>query len=84
MATHLGHPTISEDEFRGKLNVWRESTSTSPSGLHLGYYKALIARHQHSEVDHNNSETLQAEKAELDRMQRELMLRHLRLINYAL
>ena len=21
MATHLGHPTISEDEFRGKLNV---------------------------------------------------------------
>ena len=78
------HPTISEDEFVGKLKVWRESTSTSPSGLHLGHYKALISRHQHSEVDSKANETLQAQKTELDMMQREMMLLHLRLINYAL
>ena len=28
--------------------VWPESTSTSPSGTHLGHYKALIARHSFS------------------------------------
>jgi hypothetical protein len=28
-------------EFTGKLRVWRESTSTSPCGRHLGHYKAL-------------------------------------------
>jgi hypothetical protein len=30
------------DEFIGKIRVWRESTSTSPSSRHLGHYKALI------------------------------------------
>jgi hypothetical protein len=25
------------------VKVWRESTSTSPSGRHLGHYKALVA-----------------------------------------
>jgi hypothetical protein len=30
------------DEFVGKLKVWSESTSTSPSGRHLGHYKALL------------------------------------------
>ena len=68
----------------GKLKVWRESTSISPSGLHLGHYKALIARHQHSEVDHNDNDTRQAEKRELDTMQQEIRTLHLQLINYAL
>ena len=30
-------------EFRGKMKVWRETTSTSPSGRHLGHYKALVS-----------------------------------------
>jgi hypothetical protein len=30
-------------EFTGKFKVWREATSTSPSGRHLGHYKALVA-----------------------------------------
>jgi hypothetical protein len=30
------------DEFIGKNRVWRENTSTSPSGRHLGHYKTLI------------------------------------------
>ena len=84
MATHRGQPTISEDEFIGKLKVWRESTSTSPSGLHLGHYKALVARHQHSEVDQDDTKALQAEKVKLSMMKRELRKLHLRLVNYAL
>jgi hypothetical protein len=37
--------TISMEEFQSKLRVWRESTSTSPSGQHLGHFKYLLARH---------------------------------------
>ena len=84
MENQASHPTISEDAFSGKLKVWRESTSTSPSGLHLGHYKSLIARHQYSEVDQNDNENLQSSKSELDMMQRELRTLHLRLMNYAL
>jgi hypothetical protein len=35
-------PDISFDKFISALLHWRESTSTSPSGRHLGLYKALI------------------------------------------
>jgi RecA/RadA recombinase len=34
---------ITDKEFIGKFKVWRESTSTSPSGRHLGHYKALVS-----------------------------------------
>jgi hypothetical protein len=30
-------------EFTSKFRVWRESTSTPPSGRHLGHYQALVA-----------------------------------------
>ena len=33
---------VTKEEFRGKMKAWRESTSTSPSGRHLGHYKSLI------------------------------------------
>lgn len=29
----------------GCLKIWNESTTTSPSGLHLGHWKALITKH---------------------------------------
>jgi hypothetical protein len=35
--------TITEEEFRGKIVSWKETTSTSPSGRHLGIYKSLFA-----------------------------------------
>ena len=35
---------LTEEEFRGKLRVWNERTTTSPSGRHLGRYKALYAK----------------------------------------
>jgi hypothetical protein len=34
--------TISEEDFVYGITGWKESTSTSPSGHHLGHYKALI------------------------------------------
>ncbi|KAI2488890.1 hypothetical protein MHU86_25944 [Fragilaria crotonensis] len=34
--------TISEEDVRRGFRGWRESTTTSPSGRHLGHYKALI------------------------------------------
>ena len=35
---------ITEKDFTSKLKLWKESTTTSPSGLHLGHYKALVTR----------------------------------------
>ena len=90
VAQYPTYPTISEVEFIGKLKVWKESTTTSPSGLHLGHYKAMIARHQYAE-DESDSEAVdtagnavQSKKEEWDHMQRELRFFHLALINYAL
>ena len=33
---------ISSEEWIQKFKHWKESTSTSPSGVHLGHYKVLI------------------------------------------
>ena len=91
------HPTISFEDFRGKINAWRESTTTSPSGMHLGHYKALFAKHKYSHVpplddrafQQDNERTqehrrLQALKAEFDDMQNALAMLHLSLLNYSL
>ena len=91
IAMDNSHPTITDKEFIGKLAVWRESTATSPSGLHLGHYKALIARHEYSEQDADEHQSQDpnephqvSKKDEWDHMQRTLRLFHLDLINYAL
>ncbi len=83
MAALQTHPTISTDEYTSKLIIWTESTSTSPSGLHLGHYKAMIARHKYSEPDPDDAE-LSAKKTEWNRMQENLLDLHLRMLNYAL
>lgn len=36
MAEAPEYPTVTDDEFCSKLKVWTETTTTSPSGLHLG------------------------------------------------
>jgi hypothetical protein len=33
---------ITEEDFISAFKAWKESTSTSPSGRHLGHYKAII------------------------------------------
>ena len=36
------NPEITVAQLRGKMKVWREGTTTSPSGHHLGHYKSLF------------------------------------------
>jgi hypothetical protein len=33
---------ITEEDFISEFKAWKESTSTSPSGRHLGHYKAIV------------------------------------------
>ncbi|KAI2501960.1 hypothetical protein MHU86_12513 [Fragilaria crotonensis] len=74
------------DDFMSKLRVWSESTTTSPSGLHLGHYKALIARHSYSSdlPDDELTPEFRRNRDELDMMQNDLRTLHLNLLNYAL
>ena len=70
-------PTIHLEAFKSKIRTWKETTSTSPSGIHLGHYHALVKPH-----DIPTSKT--EEYADIE-LKREFLL-HLRLqlINYAL
>ena len=76
-------PTISEQEYVGKLRAWRESTSTSPSGMHLGHYKALIARHEYSDIDSAKPEDNE-QRDEWNHMQSSILRLHVQQMNYAL
>ena len=42
------NPEITIAQLRGKMKVWREGTTTSPSGRHLGHYKSLFTTIDHS------------------------------------
>lgn len=42
LQSDLINTTISEDEVKRGFQGWRETTTTSPSGRHLGHYKALV------------------------------------------
>jgi hypothetical protein len=35
-------PEDTASEWVGKMKVWRETTTTNPSGMHLGHHKALV------------------------------------------
>lgn len=83
MAALQTFPTISTEEYVSKLKIWTESTSTSPSGLHLGHYKALISRHKYSDIDPDDAE-LQDKQTEWNRMQEKLLELHVSMLNYAL
>jgi hypothetical protein len=41
---------ISLEDLKAKYTSWSESTSTSPSGRHLGHFKALLSRNPHPEA----------------------------------
>jgi hypothetical protein len=86
MAEDAARPTISENEFIGKLKVWSESTTTSPSGLRFGHYKALIARHAYSTSasDDELTDNFKAKRDELNRRQAALLELHLSMLNYSL
>jgi exonuclease III len=78
--------TITEEEYVSKLVVWTESTTTSPSGLHLGHYKALIAKHKYSKVDNAGGEETEDSRnqTEWNHMQSRMLTLHVQMLNYAL
>ena len=90
------YPTVSLKVFQGKIKAWRETTTTLPSGMHLGHYKVLFAKHRYSNVSpidrslQHNKESLQEHtrllnlKTEFNQMQQSLAELHLALLNYAL
>jgi hypothetical protein len=39
---HAVSDEVTLEEWTGKMKSWKETTSTSPSGMHLGHHKALI------------------------------------------
>ena len=47
-------PTLEDniplDDFKKRFTIWREDTSTSPSGMYLGLYKSLITGQQHAGI----------------------------------
>ena len=69
---------IGMEEWKQKFKSWRESTSTSPSGVHLGHFKALI------EPIYVIHDIQLAPDLEINNMQQEIMELHLRLINLIL
>ena len=86
MAERDSTPTITEEDYISKLAVWKESTTTSPSGLHLGHYKALTARHQYTNVEHEAEEETEEmrKQTEWNHMQSCMLDLHVRMLNYAL
>jgi hypothetical protein len=69
-------PELSLAEFTGKLRIWRESTSTSPSGRQLGHYKALCRPIAYACDPH--------EKDDLEESRLALLQAHLDIITYCL
>jgi hypothetical protein len=68
-----GHVTT--EAFLDKFRTWKHTTTTSPSGRHLGLYKALTARLGPKYLDDNKE--LEAIRASLTQV-------HVNLINYCL
>jgi hypothetical protein len=69
-------PLITEEEFISKFKSWNERTSTSPSGLHLGHYKALVSR--------NDADLTTDEGMAIENQRRELIRAHTAMLNYSL
>ena len=69
---------ITPEEWRSKFKHWKESTSTSPSGVHLGHYKALL------ETIYVPNDTQLVMDLEIFQKQQEIFNIHLCLINSVL
>jgi hypothetical protein len=67
---------ITEEQFTSRMKVWRESTTTSPSGVDLGHYKALLNPH--------SLDPTSEEGEILDDQRKQIISAHVSLINYAI
>ena len=47
---------IDQEEFMGGFRKWREETATSPSGRHLGHYKALLRAEYENETEEDKKQ----------------------------
>ena len=68
--------TITKEEMGGKMRVWRETTTTSPNGRHLGHCKALFVTTDRSLED--------AERVHYQSMQDDIAECYVGLLNYAI
>ena len=66
-------------EVQQRLKLWTEATTTSPSGLHLGHYKALVNSHLHSCKKEEDEDRI-----EYDTYQQVLLQFRTNLLNYAI
>ena len=67
-------PEITVQQLKGKMKVWRESTTASPSGRHLGHCKCLFT------VINNSFKA--EEKKELKKIQEKIADCYVVIINY--
>lgn len=67
---------LTVDDWKGKMNSWKESTSTSPYGFHLSHSKILLANHG------LKSDSKEAE--ELDKIRDTLIAWQVEMINLAI
>jgi hypothetical protein len=67
---------ITKADFTGKFRAWRESTSTSPSGRHLGHYKTLVVT-----IDKTLEE---GERTKYRSFQEEIAECYITMINYSI
>jgi hypothetical protein len=56
-------------DFIGAIKAWKERTSTSPSGRHLGHYKLLVETYE----DKTGSETIQAAAGQILKLMVDIM-----------
>jgi hypothetical protein len=69
-------PDLTLKDFPAKLRIWRKSTSISPSGCHLGHYKAVCRPIAYACEPH--------EKELLEAARQAILQAHLDIINYGL
>jgi hypothetical protein len=67
---------ITNKEFISKFKSWEESTSTLPSGMHLGHYKALVLQ--------NDLDPTTAEGKLIEKQRMALIGAHVSMIKYAI
>eukprot|EP00980_Cylindrotheca_fusiformis_P027514 scaffold20799_cov73-Cylindrotheca_fusiformis.AAC.3 len=80
-------PEVSLEELIGRIKVWNERTTTSPSGLHLGHLKSLTARLPSPESDSDDGDSGHAARSDgptSASAQKQLLHAQLQLINYGL
>lgn len=74
---------ITPEDFSGKIKSWRESTTTSPSGRHLGRYKTLYAKFP-IPPDITPDINVSALRMEFETKQKDIQTAIVTIINYCL